>query len=110
MVYLWFSFRFLLSPLTKPTEACLFEPDTIVPWQCIQCVVFPPKVLTVKADAPRGRSASEEPIWDSGNGNSNFNAGDYEATGSEDLYSLTCPICLDGVQVPRITSCGHTFW
>jgi hypothetical protein len=96
--------------LTKPTEACLFEPDTIVPWQCIQCVVFPPKVLTVKADAARARSASEEPAWDGRNGNGTFNAGDYEATGSEDLYSQTCPICLDDVQVPRITSCGHTFW
>jgi hypothetical protein len=100
------SFRFLLGPLTNPLEACLYDPDVIVPWKFVQCVILPQKVH-VSSSTLRTRSGSEEAVL-GGSAGSGISGADY--LGDGDLYSQTCPICLDSVQVPRITSCGHTFW
>ena len=71
------------------------------------CVILPHKVQVT--NTARSRTCSElEPGWDL-HTSSTITGADYEC-GDANLYSPTCPICLDDVQVPRITSCGHTFW
>lgn len=83
------SFKFLLSPLTSVTEQCLYDPDAIVPWQNIACVILP---------SPVSHEAN----------NDNERTGDESVSPHDAL--LMCPICLDSAQIPKITSCGHVFW
>eukprot|EP01032_Pedospumella_encystans_P014752 gene14752-16917_t len=94
------NFRFLLSPLTNPLDPCLYDPDVIVPWQYVACVILPSKRHSY------GQSRSL-PSWEAGS-SPTITADDFEPTESTSEFEA-CPICLEDVQVPRITSCGHTF-
>mmetsp|Transcript_3972 Transcript_3972/g.8662 ORF Transcript_3972/g.8662 Transcript_3972/m.8662 type:complete len:358 (-) Transcript_3972:157-1230(-) len=38
------NFKFLLSPLTAGDEPCLHDPDSLVPWSLVECVVLPARV------------------------------------------------------------------
>eukprot|EP01032_Pedospumella_encystans_P012587 gene12587-14555_t len=94
------NFRFLLSPLTNPLDPCLYDSDVIVPWQYVSCVILPSKRHSY------GQSRSL-PSWEAGS-SPTITADDFEPTESASEFEA-CPICLEDVQVPRITSCGHTF-
>lgn len=67
---LFFSFRFVVSPLSNPFESCWYQTDVIIPWDLIESVIV---------------SVNHE-------------------------NTMICAICLDLVQFPKITKCGHCFW
>lgn len=88
----------------------MYDPDTIVPWQYVSCVILPQPVR-LSAHVPGGsipHAPSHDHPWAVGS-SPTITTADYEAVNDINSDSV-CPICLDEIQVPRITSCGHTFW
>ena len=98
------SFKFVVSPLMNPASPCLYDASLPVPWTDVVQVI-----LTV-TPADRNSDVSASTGIDNDDAETGVSAMGSLGFGVDESEAIKCPICLDCICVPRITSCGHIYW